>query len=58
MPNKNSIHLKTKPLSRYHHSCHGNPVAVARKNAAHPKKCSCKYELNRTQDKRVIQVSL
>ena len=44
MPNVDSIWLKTKELLTYHYGCHSNLVT--------------KYDLNRTQDKRVIYITL
>ena len=57
MPNVDSIWLKTKELLTYHYGCHGNLVTIATKyvaDAIHPKKLRTKYDLNRTQNKRVI----
>ena len=61
MPNMISIGLKTYKLLRYHCGCHGKLVTIAMRYLAdtyHTKKASYQIELNRTQDKEVIQVSL
>ena len=61
MPNVDSIGLKTKELLTYHFGCHSNLVTIATRyvaDAYHPKKVHTKYDLNRTQDKRVIYITL
>ena len=61
MPNVDSTWLKTKELLTYHYGCHSNLVTIATRyvaDAYHPKKVHTKYDLNRTQDKRVIYITL
>ena len=58
MPNVDSIWLKTNKLLSYHYGCHTNLVTIATRyvaDAYHPK---TKYDLNKTQDKRVIYITL
>ena len=61
MPNVDSIWLKTNKLLSYHYGCHSNLVIIATRyvaDAYHPNKGSCKHDLNRTQEKRVIYITL
>ena len=56
-----SIQFKRKELLIYHFGCHSNLVTIATRYVAdtyHPKKVHTKYDLNRTQDKRVIYITL
>ena len=61
MPNVDSIWPKTKELLTYHYGCHSNLVTIATSMWLKPiilKKVHRKYDLNRTQDKRVIYITL
>ena len=56
-----SIGLKTKELLTEHHGCHGNLVTIAMRyvdDAYHTKTLHTKYDLNSTQDKRIIYITL
>ena len=57
----NSIRLKAKELLRFHFGCHGNQVTIAMSyvaDAYHPKEPHTICELNGSQNKGVIEVSL
>ena len=61
MPNVKSIRLKTKELLTYQSFCHGNLVPIATRyvaDAYHPKNIHTRYELNRTQDKRITYINI
>ena len=61
MPNVDSISHKTKELLTYHYGCHSNLVTIATRYVAMPiilRKVHTKYDLNRTQDKRVVYITL
>ena len=62
MPNVDSTWYKTKELLTYHYGCHSNLVTIAtRYTWLMPiilRKVHTKYDLNRTQDKRVIYITL
>ena len=56
-----SIQFRKKELLIYHFGCYSNLVTIATKyvaDAYHPKKLHTKYDLNRTQDKRVTYTTL
>ena len=61
MLNVDSIWLKTKELLTYHYGYHSDLVTIAKRMWLMPiilRNVHTKYELSRTQDKRVIYITL
>ena len=55
------VGFKTNELLTQHCGCHGNLVTITTRyvaDAYHPRKLHTKYDLNRTQEKRDINITL